>query len=198
MSHSTQPVCGAHGSTRKLVGSAIIRKSPPPSISGMPKPPPAVKTGNTVRCEVSLASSVRGDRAAVAHARARRRPPSRSCRAGCRADPETTGARPRARAPRSACRPWPRPRPARRSTARGARRNSSVAARPCDDDMECPPGGRLVDPCGSCYPGEASATPRAGGHRVLSQSTRDHLAFRHSGGQDFRADNGETDADESL
>ncbi len=58
MSHSTQPVCGAHGSTRNVVGSAIIRKSPPPSISGMPKPPPAVNTGNTVLCEVSLASSV--------------------------------------------------------------------------------------------------------------------------------------------
>ena len=35
-----------------------MRKSPPPSISAMPKPPPAVKTGNTVLCEVSLASSV--------------------------------------------------------------------------------------------------------------------------------------------
>ena len=58
MSHSTQPVCGAHGSTRNVVGSATIRKSPPPSISGMPKPPPAVNTGNTVLCEVSLASSV--------------------------------------------------------------------------------------------------------------------------------------------
>ena len=58
MSHSTQPVCGAHGSTRKVVGSAIIRKSPPPSISAMPKPPPGVNTGNTVLCAVSLASSV--------------------------------------------------------------------------------------------------------------------------------------------
>ena len=67
MSHSTQPVFGAHGSTRKVVGSAIIRKSAPPSISGMPKPPPAVNTGNTVLCEVSLASSVVVMRAAVAH-----------------------------------------------------------------------------------------------------------------------------------
>ena len=58
MSHSTQPVFGAHGSTRKVVGSAIIRKSAPPSISRMPKPPPAVNTGNAVFCAVSLASSV--------------------------------------------------------------------------------------------------------------------------------------------
>src|SRR5262249_8653777 len=36
----------------------IMRKSPPPSISAMPKPPPGVKTGNTVLCAVSLASSV--------------------------------------------------------------------------------------------------------------------------------------------
>ena len=42
----------------KVVGSAIISTSAPPSISGMPKPPPAVNTGNTLRCEVSLASSV--------------------------------------------------------------------------------------------------------------------------------------------
>ena len=35
-----------------------MRKSPAPSISVMPKPPPGVKTGNTVLCAVSLASSV--------------------------------------------------------------------------------------------------------------------------------------------
>src|SRR5262245_38218819 len=58
MSHSIQPVRGAHGSTRKVKGSAIMRKSPPPSISAMPNPPPGVKTGNTVLCAVSLASSV--------------------------------------------------------------------------------------------------------------------------------------------
>src|SRR6478735_4293076 len=58
MSHSTQPVCGAHGSTRNVAGSAIMRKSPPPSISAMPKPPPGVKTGNAVLCAVSLAKSV--------------------------------------------------------------------------------------------------------------------------------------------
>src|SRR4051794_38860281 len=58
MSQSTHPVCGAHGNTRNVVGSAIIRTSAPPSISGMPKPPPAVNTGNTLRCEVSLARSV--------------------------------------------------------------------------------------------------------------------------------------------
>src|SRR6185436_14034249 len=58
MSHNTHPVCGAHGSTRNVVGSAIMRKSPPPSISAMPKPPPGVKTGNAVLCAVSLARSV--------------------------------------------------------------------------------------------------------------------------------------------
>src|SRR5215467_7763598 len=58
MSHSTQPVRGAQGRTRNVVGSAIMRKSPPPSISAMPKPPPAVKTGNAVLCAVSLARSV--------------------------------------------------------------------------------------------------------------------------------------------
>ena len=35
-----------------------MTKSPPPCISAMPKPPPGVNTGNTVRCAVSLASSV--------------------------------------------------------------------------------------------------------------------------------------------
>src|SRR6476620_5641972 len=58
MSHNTHPVCGAHGSTRNVVGSAIMRHSPPPSISAMPKPPPGVKTGNAVLCAVSLARSV--------------------------------------------------------------------------------------------------------------------------------------------
>ncbi len=58
MSQSIQPVVGAHGNTRNVVGSAIMRKSPAPSISSMPKPPPAVNTGNTVLWEVSLASSV--------------------------------------------------------------------------------------------------------------------------------------------
>src|SRR6266404_4195679 len=58
MSHSAQPVRGAHGRTWKVVGSATMRKSPPPSISAMPKPPPGVKTGNTVLCAVSLARSV--------------------------------------------------------------------------------------------------------------------------------------------
>src|SRR4051812_33546627 len=58
MSHNTHPVCGAHGSTRNVVGSAIMRKWPPPSISAMPKPPPGVKTGKAVLCAVSLARSV--------------------------------------------------------------------------------------------------------------------------------------------
>ena len=58
MSHSIQPVLGAHGSTRNVAGSATITKSPAPCISGTFIPPPAVNTGNTVRCEVSLASSV--------------------------------------------------------------------------------------------------------------------------------------------
>src|SRR5215468_712073 len=58
MSHSTHPVCGAHGSTRNVVGSGIIRKSAAPSISAIPKPPPGVKTGNAVFWAVSLASSV--------------------------------------------------------------------------------------------------------------------------------------------
>ena len=39
-------------------GSATINTSAAPSISFMPKPPPAVNTGNTVLCEVSLASIV--------------------------------------------------------------------------------------------------------------------------------------------
>src|SRR5689334_13089189 len=58
MSHSTQPVFGAHGNTRNVVGSGTIRKSAPPSISARPKPPPGVKTWNTLRCEVSLTRSV--------------------------------------------------------------------------------------------------------------------------------------------
>ena len=58
MSHSIQPVLLAHGSTRKVVGSATMTKLPAPSISSRPMPPPAANTGNTVRCEVSLASSV--------------------------------------------------------------------------------------------------------------------------------------------
>src|SRR5262245_6832140 len=58
MSHSTHPVCGAHGNTRNVVGSGIIRKSAAPSISAIPKPPPGVKTGNAVFWAVSLASSV--------------------------------------------------------------------------------------------------------------------------------------------
>ncbi len=58
MSHNSQPVVGAHGSTRNVVGSATINTSAAPSISGMPNPPPDVNTGNTVRCEVSLASMV--------------------------------------------------------------------------------------------------------------------------------------------
>ncbi len=41
-----------------MVGSATISTSAAPSISFMPKPPPAVNTGNTVLCEVSLASIV--------------------------------------------------------------------------------------------------------------------------------------------
>ena len=35
-----------------------MTKLPAPSISSTPMPPPAVNTANTVRCEVSLASSV--------------------------------------------------------------------------------------------------------------------------------------------
>ena len=41
-----------------VVGSGTIRTSAAPSISRMPKPPPAVNTGNTVLCEVSLANIV--------------------------------------------------------------------------------------------------------------------------------------------
>src|SRR6476646_6265268 len=70
MSHSTQPVRGAHGSTRNVAGSAIMRKSPPPSISAMPKPPPGVKTGNAVLCGV-LGKQRGGHGAAVAHDRGR-------------------------------------------------------------------------------------------------------------------------------
>jgi len=40
------------------MGSGTIRTSAAPSISRMPKPPPAVNTGNTVLCEVSLANIV--------------------------------------------------------------------------------------------------------------------------------------------
>ena len=58
MSHSIQPVCGAHGSTRKVVGSGSIITSAAPSSSFMPKPPPGCQTGNTVRCEVSFSSIV--------------------------------------------------------------------------------------------------------------------------------------------
>ena len=35
-----------------------MTKSAPPCISAMPNPPPAVNTGNTLLCEVSLASNV--------------------------------------------------------------------------------------------------------------------------------------------
>src|SRR6185369_2625211 len=58
MSHSIQPVLFAQGRMRKVDGSATIRKSPPPCISAIAKPPPGVNTGKTVRCAVSLASSV--------------------------------------------------------------------------------------------------------------------------------------------
>ena len=39
--------CGvpSHGSTRNVAGSATMTKSPPPCISAMSKPPPAVNTG---------------------------------------------------------------------------------------------------------------------------------------------------------
>ena len=58
MSHSIQPVLLAQGSTRKVAGSATMTKLPAPAISSRPMPPPALNTWNTVRCEVSLASSV--------------------------------------------------------------------------------------------------------------------------------------------
>ena len=58
MSHSIQPVAFAHGSTRNVPGSATMTKFPAPSISSRPMPPPSANTLNTVRCEVSLASSV--------------------------------------------------------------------------------------------------------------------------------------------
>ena len=48
-------------------GSATMTKLPAPSISSRPMPPPAANTGNTVRCEVSLASSVDGHGDAGAH-----------------------------------------------------------------------------------------------------------------------------------
>ncbi len=57
-SQSSQPVPGDHGSIRKLAGSATISASAPACISGIPNPPPGVKTGNTVLCEVSFAKSV--------------------------------------------------------------------------------------------------------------------------------------------
>src|SRR5690349_20233953 len=53
-----QPVFGAQGRNLNVVGSATISASAAPSISFMPKPPPGVKAGNTVRCAVSLASRV--------------------------------------------------------------------------------------------------------------------------------------------
>src|ERR1051326_2216673 len=58
MSQSTQPVFFAHGSTRNVAGSGTMTKSPAPSISAMPKPPPGVNTGQAVLCAVSLARSV--------------------------------------------------------------------------------------------------------------------------------------------
>ena len=58
MSHSTQPVLFAQGSTRKVAGSATMTKLPAPSISLRPIPPPSENTANTVRCEVSFASRV--------------------------------------------------------------------------------------------------------------------------------------------
>src|SRR6185436_7962442 len=56
----TQPVSGAQGSTRKVEASAIISTSPAPWKSAMPTPPPAVKAGKTVRCDVSFSSSELG------------------------------------------------------------------------------------------------------------------------------------------
>src|SRR5690242_1195086 len=58
MSHSIQPVCGAHGSTRNVDGSGSIMQSAAPSHSCDPNAPPAPHTGNTVRCAVSLSSIV--------------------------------------------------------------------------------------------------------------------------------------------
>ena len=49
---------GAQGRTRKVASSGIISTSAAPCSSGMPTPPPGVKAGKTVRCEVSLRSSV--------------------------------------------------------------------------------------------------------------------------------------------
>ena len=48
----------AQGRTRKVDSSGIIRMSAAPCSSGMPTPPPGVKAGKTVLCEVSLRSSV--------------------------------------------------------------------------------------------------------------------------------------------
>src|SRR5262249_332229 len=53
-----QPVLSAHGSVRKVDGSATIIKLPAPPISGTPMPAPGSKTGKTVRCAVSLANKV--------------------------------------------------------------------------------------------------------------------------------------------
>ncbi len=58
---------GAHGSTRKVVGSAIIRKSAPPSISGMPKPPPAREHRKHAAVRGVLGQQRGRDGAAVAH-----------------------------------------------------------------------------------------------------------------------------------
>ena len=51
-------VFSAHGSTRKVSGSATMTKLPAPPISASPMPPPSSNTANTLRCDVSLASKV--------------------------------------------------------------------------------------------------------------------------------------------
>ena len=58
MSHSSQPVFGAHGSTRKVAGSATMTTVGRALHLRHAEAAAGVNTGNTVRCEVSLASSV--------------------------------------------------------------------------------------------------------------------------------------------
>ena len=52
-SQSTQPVSGAHGSTRKVAGSGSMTTFGLPESSGMSKPPPTLNGLNTIALAVS-------------------------------------------------------------------------------------------------------------------------------------------------
>ncbi|WFS13561.1 hypothetical protein [Rhodococcus aetherivorans] len=52
-SHSTQPVSGAHGSTRKVVGSGTMVRFGLPDSSGMSNPPPGLNGLKTMALAVS-------------------------------------------------------------------------------------------------------------------------------------------------